>query len=166
MSERRIPDRPPVDPIAYGRNHAGGLDPERHRRRSPQIPTSSPGEIVPVADTGSSNLDQNLARARCASVRHLQEPHIATEFFDPRDPHYRSPATYRSSPPRPGACLSAGDEDVLTAVVVERLPVESAIESFEVQARDVEETQQCECSAKTPRRRQSLARCGRLPAQQ
>ncbi len=37
--------------------------------------------------------------------------------------------------------LSTGDEDVLAAVVVERFPVESAIESFEVQARDVEESQ-------------------------
>src|SRR4051795_11003432 len=37
--------------------------------------------------------------------------------------------------------LPAGDEDVLTAVVVERFPGESAIESFEAQARDVEEPQ-------------------------
>ena len=37
--------------------------------------------------------------------------------------------------------LPTGHEDVLTAVVVERLPGESAIESFEVQARDVEEPQ-------------------------
>jgi len=44
-------------------------------------------------------------------------------------------------PPRPGACFIDGDEDVLTAVLVERFPVESAIESFEVQARDIEEPQ-------------------------
>src|SRR5438309_9994337 len=37
--------------------------------------------------------------------------------------------------------LPTGHEDVLTAVVVERFPGESAIESFEAQARDVEETQ-------------------------
>src|SRR5262245_5926960 len=42
---------------------------------------------------------------------------------------------------RPGACLATGDEDVLAAVVVERLSLESAVESFEVQARDVEESQ-------------------------
>src|SRR5438132_8251653 len=46
----------------------------------------------------------------------------------------------------PGAVVTAerlltGHEDVLTAVVVERFPGESAIESFEVQARDVEESQ-------------------------
>ncbi len=35
--------------------------------------------------------------------------------------------------------LPTGDEDVLTAVVVERFPGESAIESFEAQARDLEE---------------------------
>ena len=34
-----------------------------------------------------------------------------------------------------------GHEDVLTAVVVERFPIESAVESFEAQARDVEETE-------------------------
>src|ERR671926_456102 len=37
--------------------------------------------------------------------------------------------------------LTTGHEDVLTAVVVERFPGESAIESFQPQARDVEETQ-------------------------
>src|SRR5438874_855348 len=46
----------------------------------------------------------------------------------------------------PGAVVTAerlltGHEDVLTAVVVERFPGESAIESFEAQARDVEEPQ-------------------------
>jgi hypothetical protein len=35
----------------------------------------------------------------------------------------------------------AGHEDVLVAVVVERLTGESAIESFQPQARDVEEPQ-------------------------
>ena len=35
--------------------------------------------------------------------------------------------------------LATGHEDVLTAVVVERFPGESAIESFEAHARDVEE---------------------------
>ena len=35
--------------------------------------------------------------------------------------------------------LPTGHEDVLTAVVGERFPGESAIESFEAQARDVEE---------------------------
>ena len=37
--------------------------------------------------------------------------------------------------------LPTGYEDVLTAVVVERFPGESAMESFEAQARDVEEPQ-------------------------
>src|SRR5205807_10444082 len=37
--------------------------------------------------------------------------------------------------------LPTGHEDVLTAVVVERFPGESAIESFEAQARDGEEPQ-------------------------
>src|SRR5437868_15060555 len=37
--------------------------------------------------------------------------------------------------------LAAGHEDVLVAVVVERFAGESAIESFQLQARDVEESQ-------------------------
>src|SRR5687768_18436387 len=37
--------------------------------------------------------------------------------------------------------LSTGHEDVLTAFVVERFPIESAVESFEAQAGDVEESQ-------------------------
>src|SRR5438105_12484869 len=37
--------------------------------------------------------------------------------------------------------LPTGHEDVLTAVVVERFPGESAVESFQAQARDVEEPQ-------------------------
>src|SRR5262245_48216664 len=41
----------------------------------------------------------------------------------------------------PLARSAAGDKDVLTAVIVEGFPVESAIESFQVQARDVEEPQ-------------------------
>src|SRR5689334_21075148 len=40
----------------------------------------------------------------------------------------------------PGA-LSPGDEDVLRAVVVEWFPIESAIESFQAQASDVEKSQ-------------------------
>ena len=39
------------------------------------------------------------------------------------------------------SCLATGHEDVLRAVVVERLAGESTIERFEPQARDVEEPQ-------------------------
>ena len=48
----------------------------------------------------------------------------------------------------PGRCrdgqverLASGHEDVLAAVVVERFAGESAVESFQPQARDVEEPQ-------------------------
>jgi hypothetical protein len=36
--------------------------------------------------------------------------------------------------------LPTGHEDVLTAVVSERFPIESAVKSFEAQSSDVEET--------------------------
>jgi hypothetical protein len=103
MREHRIPDRPPLEPGTQGRNHARRRDTERHRRPSSQIPTSSPGELIPIADTGGFDLDQNLAGARRARVRHLQHRHTATEFFDPCDAHDRSPttlATQQSARPR------------------------------------------------------------------
>ena len=68
-------------------------DAERHRRPSAQIPTASLGELIPIADTGGLDLDQNFAGARRARVRHLQHHHTATEFFDRCDAHDRSPTT-------------------------------------------------------------------------
>ena len=91
MGEHRIPDRPRLDPGTQGRNHPCRRDAERHRRLASQIPPSSPGELIPIADTGGLDLDQNFAGARCARVRHLQHRHTATEFFDPCDTHDRSP---------------------------------------------------------------------------
>src|SRR4029077_8966380 len=93
MGEHRIPDRPPLDPRTQRRNHPCRRDAERHRRLSSQIPTSSPGELIPIADTGGLDLDQNFAGARLARVRHLQHPHTATKLFDSYDAHDRSPTT-------------------------------------------------------------------------
>jgi hypothetical protein len=93
MGEHRIPDRPPHEPGTQGRNHPCRRDTERHRRPASQIPTSSPGELIPIADTGSLDLDQNFAATRRARVSHLQHPHTITEFFDPCDTHDRSPTT-------------------------------------------------------------------------
>jgi hypothetical protein len=93
MREHGIPDRPPLDPGTQGRNDPCCSDAERHGWPSSEIPTSSPGELVPIADTGSLDLDQNLTGARCARVRHLEHRHTATEFFDPCDAHDRSPTT-------------------------------------------------------------------------
>jgi hypothetical protein len=80
-------------PITQGRNHPCRRDAERHRQPASQIPTSRPGELIPIADTGGLDLDQNFAGARRARVRHLQHRHTVTEFFDPCDAHDRSPIT-------------------------------------------------------------------------
>jgi hypothetical protein len=56
-------------------------------------PFRSRGELIPIADTGGLDLDQNFAGARRATVRHLQHRHTVTEFFDPCDAHNRSPTT-------------------------------------------------------------------------
>src|SRR5690349_14868388 len=52
-----------------------------------------------------------------------------------------APAESSRTAAEPCTRLPTGHEDVFTAVVVERFPGESAIESLEAQARDVEEPQ-------------------------
>jgi len=81
-----------------------------------------------VAGTSSAEADELVAQS------------IATSKTRPRLAPVSGNVPWRCRQSHAEA-LAAGDENVLTAVVVERFPIESAVESFQTQARDVEETQ-------------------------
>ena len=50
-----------------GRKHRPGrLRPERHRSRAADLPAADPDKLVPVADAGGDDVDQDLAWAGAA----------------------------------------------------------------------------------------------------
>ena len=89
-----------------------------------------------------------VAKARGIRCPYLVSKTIASSPSKARIESVRVDGSLRQCGNVPWGCrdgqaerLPTGHEDVLTAVVVERFPSESAIESFEAQARDVEEPQ-------------------------
>ena len=60
----------------------GRLRPERHRSRAANLPAAHPDELVPVADAGGDDLDQDLSRCRQRRPVHLEDLDGLTERCD------------------------------------------------------------------------------------
>ena len=65
----------------------GRLRPERHRSRAADLPAADPDKLVPVADAGSDDVDQDLACGRRRQLVHLEELDGLTERSDPGRSH-------------------------------------------------------------------------------
>ena len=61
----------------------GRLGPERHRSRTTDLPAADPDKLVPVADTGGDDVDDDLVSGRRRRLVHLEDLDEAAECFHP-----------------------------------------------------------------------------------
>src|SRR3954466_6741754 len=61
--------------------------PERHRRRAADLPAADPDKVVPVADAGGDDVDQDLACGRRRRLVHLEDLDRLAECCDPSRAH-------------------------------------------------------------------------------
>src|SRR3954453_22687762 len=65
----------------------GRLRPERHRSRAADLPAADPDKLVPVADAGGDDVDEDLACARRRQLVHLKDLDGLAECSDPGRSH-------------------------------------------------------------------------------
>ena len=61
--------------------------PERHRSRTADLPAAEPDKVVPVADAGGDNVDEDLACRRRSRLVHLEDLDGLAECCDPGRAH-------------------------------------------------------------------------------
>src|SRR5262245_34981533 len=69
------------------RDRPGRLRPERHRSRAADPPATDPDELVPIADAGGGDVDQDLAFGRRPRLVHLEDLDGLAECGDPGRSH-------------------------------------------------------------------------------
>src|SRR5438270_1660385 len=72
---------------ADGCDRPGCLRPERHRSRAADLPATDPDELVPVADPGGNDVDEDLACRRRRKLVHLEDLDGLAECCDPGRSH-------------------------------------------------------------------------------
>jgi hypothetical protein len=80
-------DGRPLDPRADVDDHTSRLNPERHRRSAPHIPTAGTNELFPVPHPRGPHLDQNLAGLKSRRLGQLEKLHLFPERLDARGSH-------------------------------------------------------------------------------
>src|SRR6266511_3821190 len=65
----------------------GRLRPERHRSRAADPPAADPDKLVPVADAGGGDVDQDLVFGRRRQLVHLEDLDGLAECCDPGRSH-------------------------------------------------------------------------------
>src|SRR6266511_133049 len=65
----------------------GRLRPERHRSRAADPPAADPDKLVPVADAGGGDVDQDLVFGRRRQLVHLKDLDGLAECSDPGRSH-------------------------------------------------------------------------------
>src|SRR4051812_40152700 len=65
----------------------GRLRPERHRSRAADLPAADPDKLVPVADAGGNDVDEDLACGRRRKLVHLEDLDGLPECRDPSRSH-------------------------------------------------------------------------------
>ena len=68
-------------------DRAGRLRPERHWSRAADLPAADPDQLVPVADAGRDDLDQDLACGGRRRLVHLEDLDGLAEGCDPGRSH-------------------------------------------------------------------------------
>jgi hypothetical protein len=61
----------------------GRLRPERHRSRAADLPAADPDELVPVADAGGGDVDQDLVRSGRRGLVDLEDLDGLAQCGDP-----------------------------------------------------------------------------------
>ena len=89
MAEHLIARLPVLDGISDRRNGPGGLNAERHRRASTDVPLARPDELLPVADARGPDFDQDLVVREGARIWEVDPPDSAAELADTGGPHQR-----------------------------------------------------------------------------
>jgi hypothetical protein len=70
-----------------GGDDTGRLDAERQRRPPADVPTADADDVVPVADPGCDDRDDELVGRRRTGRRELEHPHRFAERIDPGRSH-------------------------------------------------------------------------------
>ena len=78
---------PVLDGISDRRDTPGGLDTKRHRRGAADVPPARPDELLPVADAGRPDFDQDLVFSEGARIREVDPPDNTAELADTGGPH-------------------------------------------------------------------------------
>jgi hypothetical protein len=65
----------------------GRLRPEGHRSRAADLPAADPDKLIPVADAGGDDVDQDLACGRRHRLVHLEDLDRFAECCDPGRSH-------------------------------------------------------------------------------
>src|SRR4051812_42536667 len=81
----------PVAHLGHARADAydrpGRLRPERHWSRAAELPAADPDELVPVADAGGGDVEQDLVCGRRRQLVHLEDLHALAACRDPGHSH-------------------------------------------------------------------------------
>jgi hypothetical protein len=72
---------------ASRRDRPGGLRSERHRSRPADLPAADPDKLVPVANAGGHNVDENFISGRRGQFVHLEDLDGLAECCDPSHSH-------------------------------------------------------------------------------
>src|SRR5215218_11442495 len=84
----RAPSPPTSRDAGAGRcDRPGRLRPERHRSRAADLPATDPDKLVPVADAGGNDVDEDLACGRPRQLVHLEDLDGLAECCDPGRSH-------------------------------------------------------------------------------
>ena len=68
-------------------DRSGRLRPERHRGRAADLPAADPDKLVPVADAGGNDVDEDLACCRRRKLVQLEDLDRLAECCDPGRSH-------------------------------------------------------------------------------
>jgi hypothetical protein len=74
----------------------GGFRPERHRSRAADLPAADPDKVVPVADAGGNDVDEDLVCGRRRKIVHLEDLDGLAECCDPSRSHRVRPTLLAS----------------------------------------------------------------------
>ena len=80
-----------------GDDRPGRLCPERHRSRAADLPAADPDELVPVADAGCGDVDQDLAFGRRRRLVHLEDLTGLAACPDPGNSHLKGGQPVRAT---------------------------------------------------------------------
>jgi hypothetical protein len=74
---------------ADGHDRPGRFGSERHRSRAADLPAAGPDQLVPIADPGRDDVDQDLVCCRRRQLVQLEDLDRSTECLDPSESHPR-----------------------------------------------------------------------------
>ena len=96
VAQHRIAHTESARVCTNGVDDPGSLDAERQRRPRANVPTAGANDVVPVANPGATNVDEDLVGRQPSRLVHVEQLHFAAERVDPRYKHGHSATTGKS----------------------------------------------------------------------